>query len=48
MVNNLKTAMPIFALLLLFYSGAHAENAPVQSALYAELQAHFSRQDPIY
>ena len=48
MVNNLKTAMPIFALLLLFYSSAHAENAPVQSALYAELQAHFSRQDPIY
>ena len=40
--------MPILALLLLCCSVAHADNAPVQSALYAELQAHFSRQDPIY
>ena len=40
--------MPFLALLLLFCSVARAEPPPLQSALYAELQAHFSRQVPIY
>ena len=48
MVDNRKNTMPILVLLLLFCSVAHADNVPVQSALYAELQAHFSGQDPIY